>query len=172
MKLLLILRHAKSSWKDPDLDDHDRPLNKRGRRDAPRMGRLLRKEDLLPDLILSSTAVRARMTAEMVADASRYRGPLEFMPHIQREMIGVVGSQAFKSSDQNPVDLFLWGQCTGGIGGENSNLMFPGQPLADVPYVFFAPTDMGKVAGAYLSYLHFRPLFAPQQCPFLSIPVT
>jgi phosphohistidine phosphatase SixA len=41
MKLVLILRHAKSSWKHPDLNDHDRPLNKRGKRDAPRMGELL-----------------------------------------------------------------------------------------------------------------------------------
>jgi phosphohistidine phosphatase len=82
MKLLLILRHAKSSWKDRSLDDHDRPLNKRGKRDAPRMGQLLRQEDLLPDLILSSTAVRARTTAEMVADASRYRGPLELVPEL------------------------------------------------------------------------------------------
>lgn len=82
MKLLLILRHAKSSWKDRSLDDHDRPLNKRGRRDAPRMGRLLRQEDLLPDLILSSTAVRARTTAEIVADTSRYEGALELTPEL------------------------------------------------------------------------------------------
>ena len=56
MKTLLVLRHAKSSWKDPGLADHDRPLNKRGKRDAPRMGRLLADEDLVPDLIVTSTA--------------------------------------------------------------------------------------------------------------------
>jgi phosphohistidine phosphatase len=82
MKLLLILRHAKSSWKHPGLGDHERPLNKRGKRDAPRMGRLLAREGLLPDLILSSTAVRARTTAEMVADASRYDGPLTPTPEL------------------------------------------------------------------------------------------
>jgi phosphohistidine phosphatase len=74
MKTLLLLRHAKSSWKDTDLDDHDRPLNKRGKRDAPRMGRLLRAHDLLPDLILSSTAKRCRKTAEHVIAQSGYRG--------------------------------------------------------------------------------------------------
>ena len=60
MKTLLLLRHAKSSRKDDDLDDHDRPLNQRGKRDAPRMGRLLRDEKLLPDLILTSSAKRCR----------------------------------------------------------------------------------------------------------------
>lgn len=72
MKTLLILRHAKSSWKDPDLDDHDRPLNKRGKRDAPRMGQLLDELDLVPDLIISSTAKRARDTAELAAEAAGY----------------------------------------------------------------------------------------------------
>jgi phospholipase C len=56
MKRLLVLRHAKSSWKDPDLPDHDRPLNKRGRHDALLMGKLLKYEDLKPDLIISSSA--------------------------------------------------------------------------------------------------------------------
>jgi phosphohistidine phosphatase len=74
MKTLLLLRHAKSSWKDADLDDHDRPLNKRGKRDAPRMGQLLREEKLVPDLLLSSTAKRARKTAEHVIAESGYRG--------------------------------------------------------------------------------------------------
>ena len=74
MKTLLLLRHAKSSWKHDDLDDHDRPLNKRGKRDAPKMGDLIAAEKLLPDLIVSSTARRARMTTEQVIDHSGYRG--------------------------------------------------------------------------------------------------
>ena len=49
MKTLLIMRHAKSSWKEQDLPDHDRPLNKRGKNDAPRMGKLLKDEDLVPE---------------------------------------------------------------------------------------------------------------------------
>jgi len=76
MKILLILRHAKSSWKDDALPDHDRPLNKRGKADAPRMGALLRREELLPDLVLSSTARRARATAEMAVEESGYEGEL------------------------------------------------------------------------------------------------
>lgn len=72
MKTLLILRHAKSSWDDAELADFERPLNARGRRDAPRMGRLLRREDLIPELIVSSAAARARATAEAVALACGY----------------------------------------------------------------------------------------------------
>lgn len=79
MKILLILRHAKSSWKDLTLSDHDRPLNKRGKRDAPRMGELIYEQDLVPDLMLSSTAKRARMTAEAVSEACSFEGEIKFL---------------------------------------------------------------------------------------------
>jgi phosphohistidine phosphatase len=77
MRTLLILRHAKSSWKNPGLADVNRPLNKRGKRDAPRMGRLLREQDLVPDIILSSPAVRARKTAQAVSIESGYEHEIE-----------------------------------------------------------------------------------------------
>ena len=68
MTLTLILtRHAKSDWDDPALDDHDRPLNARGRRDAPRIGRWLRENDLTPEHALCSSAVRARETLDGIA---------------------------------------------------------------------------------------------------------
>jgi phosphohistidine phosphatase len=67
VKSLLILRHAKSSWKHPELNDMT--LNKRGKNDAPRVGKLLQKEKLIPDVILSSTAIRASATAESVVKA-------------------------------------------------------------------------------------------------------
>jgi phosphohistidine phosphatase len=76
MKRLLVLRHAKSSWKDPDLPDHDRPLNKRGRHDALLMGKLLKYEDLKPDLIISSSATRAKKTAELVTKECNYKGEI------------------------------------------------------------------------------------------------
>lgn len=67
MKTLVLVRHAKSSWGDPGLPDHERPLNDRGRRDAPEMAGRLRKRGVAPDAILASTAVRARATAEVIA---------------------------------------------------------------------------------------------------------
>lgn len=77
MKTLLILRHAKSSWDDSGLDDHDRPLNKRGLRTAPLMGELIRAENIVPDLILSSTARRARETAYIVGENCGYDKAVE-----------------------------------------------------------------------------------------------
>ena len=64
---LALVRHAKSDWGDVTLDDHDRPLNDRGMRDAPRMATRLAASGFRPDVILSSTAVRARTTAEAFA---------------------------------------------------------------------------------------------------------
>jgi phosphohistidine phosphatase len=77
MKTLLLLRHAKSSWKHPELTDYDRPLNKRGRRTAPLIGALLQDENLIPDLILCSSAVRTHHTALLVAKACNYVGEIE-----------------------------------------------------------------------------------------------
>lgn len=67
MKRLLLLRHAKSSWDDPALDDFDRPLAPRGRKAAPRMGRELAARKWLPELVLASPAARTRETWELIA---------------------------------------------------------------------------------------------------------
>ena len=80
MKTLTILRHAKSSWSDSSLPDHDRPLNARGERDAPMMAGRLRLAGIRPSLILCSSATRARATAKEIAKEISY--PLEFL---QRE---------------------------------------------------------------------------------------
>ena len=82
MKTLLLLRHAKSSWNQPELHDHDRPLNKRGKKEAPLVGKYLKDNDLLPDLIISSTARRARQTVEMVAEAAGYTGEIRWLDEL------------------------------------------------------------------------------------------
>lgn len=73
MKTLYIVRHAKSSWSDPLADDFDRPLNERGKRDAPRMGKRLKEKGILPSLIISSPAKRARSTARRIAKELKYK---------------------------------------------------------------------------------------------------
>ena len=72
MKTLYIIRHAKSSWDNPLLDDFERPLNKRGEGDAPRMGKRLKDKHVLPDLMLSSPATRALTTCQKIADVLGY----------------------------------------------------------------------------------------------------
>lgn len=73
MKTLFLIRHAKSSWDNAALPDKDRPLSDRGKRDAPKMGKRLAKRDVKPDLILSSPAMRALTTAEIIAKRLDYK---------------------------------------------------------------------------------------------------
>jgi phosphohistidine phosphatase len=79
MKTLLLLRHAKSDWDDRSLPDFDRPLADRGEKDAPRMGKALAKQGPIPDLIVSSPAVRARQTTEAFVNAAQ----LELTPQYE-----------------------------------------------------------------------------------------
>jgi phosphohistidine phosphatase len=72
MKTILLLRHAKSDWGEEGLADFERPLNKRGLKDAPVMGKMLALFDAAPDKILSSPARRAVQTTELVAEACGY----------------------------------------------------------------------------------------------------
>ena len=80
MKILTLVRHAKSSWGDTGLTDRQRPLNARGERDAPEMGARISQHGIRPSLILTSPAVRARTTATIIAHELGY--PIEFL---QRE---------------------------------------------------------------------------------------
>jgi phosphohistidine phosphatase len=78
MKTVLLLRHGKSK-RGPEYEtDSERPLAKRGKRDAARMGEFLVEQDLLPDLIVSSPAERARATAQRCADAADYQGDIRY----------------------------------------------------------------------------------------------
>ncbi len=73
MKTLFLIRHAKSSRDDPLLPDRDRPLDDRGKQDAPKMGKRLAKRDVKPDLLLSSPALRALTTAHLIAEEVGYK---------------------------------------------------------------------------------------------------
>ena len=81
MSRLYLLRHAKSSWKDASLDDHDRPLAPRGKRASKAIGRYLRDHDIEPELVLCSSAKRARQTLERL-------GPAGLDARIEPELYG------------------------------------------------------------------------------------
>ncbi len=80
MKRLLLFRHGKSDWDSGAASDHARPLAKRGVRSARAMGRVLARSGQVPDLVLSSPAVRARTTAELAAEAGRWACPITIVP--------------------------------------------------------------------------------------------
>jgi phosphohistidine phosphatase len=96
VKTLLVLRHAKSLWGTATLDDHERPLNERGAREGPKMGALVRECGLTPDLIVSSDAVRARLTAAAVAESSRFGGEVQLEPRLYaasvEDILGVLST--------------------------------------------------------------------------------
>jgi phosphohistidine phosphatase len=79
MKTILLMRHAKSSWDDKVEDDRDRPISKRGKKNAQNIAEFLKDKELIPDLILASSAVRTRQTAEVVIEEMKYRNDICYL---------------------------------------------------------------------------------------------
>ena len=108
MKTLVVIRHAKSSWNDASLADRDRPLNQRGERDAPEMGRRLAARGGAPDLVVSSPAVRAFTTARAIAEAVGY--PVKRIVENER-LYGADGAElldAIRGLDERFQRVFLF----------------------------------------------------------------
>lgn len=108
MKKLYIIRHAKSSWSDMSLDDLDRPLNKRGKKNAPFMGRLLKEKGVKPDIIISSPALRAKKTAMAIASEVPYEKEIEYDEKIYESDADMLKSIIKNISDDSST-LFLVG---------------------------------------------------------------
>lgn len=113
MKKLFIVRHAKSSWDHPELNDFDRPLNKRGKKNAPEMGQRLANRSVRPDAIITSPAKRAAATARRISEAISF--PLSA---IQKEPQFYHGStqdmvQVMKSVDDGIDTLMIFGHNPG-----------------------------------------------------------
>jgi phosphohistidine phosphatase len=101
MKTLFLVRHAKSSWKETDLSDKDRPLNKRGKHDAPVMGKLLKKMNVQPDLLISSPAVRALTTALNIANEIDYpNSKIDIVENIYMASATELLNEVSKSDDK------------------------------------------------------------------------
>ncbi len=79
MKTLVLMRHAKSSWKNPQLTDSERPLSKRGLQNAPAMGKLIRNMGLSPQHVLCSSSLRTRQTAEAVLRKCQFMGDIKYL---------------------------------------------------------------------------------------------
>lgn len=112
MKKLYIIRHAKSSWKDESLSDFNRPLNKRGKKDAPLMGNRLRDKNIIPDIIISSPALRAKTTAEIIAKLVHYNQEIIFDERVYEATPAELHAIVTGVDDKNSV-LFLVGHNPG-----------------------------------------------------------
>lgn len=108
MRKLFIIRHAKSSWKDSALDDFLRPLNKRGKSDAPKMGKRLKERKIMPDIIISSPAIRAKTTAEIIAKELKYHKEIIFNDEVYESTLDILHEIVTKVGDKNST-LFLVG---------------------------------------------------------------
>jgi len=129
MKLLTLIRHAKSDW-DNDLYDFDRPLNERGERDAPIMGEYVAANLPKPDLIISSPAVRAARTAEIFAEKTNY--PIDKIEYVDELYLCSISEYIEVLLDQNPKinHIFVISHNPGTTGFAN---LLTGEIMEDVP---------------------------------------
>lgn len=98
MKTILLMRHAKSDWHQPEREDFERPLSKRGLADAPRMGRTLARLDRLPQWIVSSPARRALQTAELFAEGAGWKGKIS----VDANLYGAPGEAWMRALRSSP----------------------------------------------------------------------
>ncbi|AFL86243.1 phosphohistidine phosphatase SixA [Belliella baltica DSM 15883] len=141
MKKLIIIRHAKSSWDDPYLEDHQRPLAQRGLRDSPRMGQRLKRRNIVPDKMISSDAARAKATALIIAEQLHFpKENIEFTRKLYHTSAYLILDLIKKTGDDIDA-LFIFGHIPGFndlinlLGGKIDNLPTCGQ------YAFTFDTD-------------------------------
>ena len=147
MKRLLTLRHAKSSWADGSIDDWQRSLNERGHRDAPRAGEWLRERNLVPDLIITSDAIRARTTAEVVAEASGYSDTILLEPLLYGASPAAVIEVLNEVSDEVRSVMIVGHnpgleELVGALSGEPHGMPTAGLFVFDVPIARWRDLDL------------------------------
>jgi phosphohistidine phosphatase len=126
MRILTLVRHAKSSRDYPELSDFERPLNNRGRKEAPAIATRLRKADIKPDLLVSSPATRAIATARIFAEElNRHVNEIVLNPHIYEASAWTL-LHIVRSLPPEPVDVMLF--------GHNPGISHFARDLADCPF--------------------------------------
>ncbi len=157
MKELILVRHAKSSWKEPALRDHERPLNKRGKRDAPEMGERLARRGCRPDLLISSSAVRALKTARSFA--VKLGNPPEDIQIEERIYHASVGEllEAIRGVEASVETLMLFGHNPGltdlaNLLGPREILNLPTCAVLHLRFDFDAWSGLAEVSGEEMAY--------------------
>lgn len=112
MKELILIRHAKSSWSNPLLEDFERPLNKRGAKNAPFMAKILKQKEVNPDLIISSPSKRTKDTLDFFIKEFDYKGEIIFEESIyEAPYINIL--KVIKNIDDKHKTIFLIGHNPG-----------------------------------------------------------
>ena len=112
MKELILIRHAKSSWSNPFLEDFERPLNKRGSKNAPFMAKVLKQKEVNPDLIISSPSKRTKDTLDFFIKEFDYKGEIIFEESIyEAPYINIL--KVIKNIDDKHKTIFLFGHNPG-----------------------------------------------------------
>ncbi|MGB7873358.1 MAG: histidine phosphatase family protein [Anaerolineales bacterium] len=107
MKSLLLMRHAKSSWGNSSLNDHDRPLNKRGEHACRLMGSFLNEQGLIPDKVICSTAVRARKTVEGLLETLSLENEVDFSQELYHADVDALLEQLQPLPDEIEVAMLV-----------------------------------------------------------------
>ncbi len=159
MKTLYIVRHAKSSWDNSDLDDFDRPLNERGKRNAPEMGERLKEKGIKPDLIISSSAKRAFSTAKKIAKEVDY--PVDKIKKSENLYLASISSaiNIIRQVDDSVAALMIFGHNPGWTELSNylCDVYIDNIPTAGVSAIRFdfdswAKIDKGKGKMLFFDY--------------------
>jgi phosphohistidine phosphatase len=155
MKTLLVMRHAKSDWNADYAGDHERPLNGRGVRSARLMGEVLSEYGHAPDLVITSTAVRARSTASLANEAGTWGADVV----LEAGLYGAGVDDAIQiASDAPDVDRVMlvghqptWSALVAALSGDTVDMK-----TADVSVIEFdidvwtkLPTTRGKLVATY-----------------------
>ena len=138
MKTIFIFRHGKSDWNADYSTDHERPVAPRGRRAARLMGRFLRHSGQIPDLVITSSAVRARSTAELAAEAGEWPAALQIEPRLYGANASTV-LERIRAQPESLESVMLVGHeptcsaCVGLLSGA-SNVRFPTAAMARIDF--------------------------------------
>jgi len=159
MKELLLIRHAKSSWKEDKLSDFERSLNNRGLRDAPFMGQLLKKKNIFPDLIISSPANRAITTARMVAEEIDYPSSniLEEVKIYEADTQDIFN--ILKNTDNDKNRIFLFGHnpsITFFANKISKNLRIDNIPTCGIVYLKFEIQHWSEIEYYSADFIEFE----------------
>ena len=164
MKMLLLMRHGKSDW-DASYDiDHERPLNSRGARSARIMGRYLAAHNQVPDLVISSTAVRAKTTAQLAIEAGGWESELRAERRLYDA--GPIGVRQVASEITNPGRVMMVGhQPTWSLLVEiltRSTVAMKTANVASIDLPIEDWADIGRAKGSLTSLINPRDLFGSE----------